>query len=97
MCVCFYSFWRLLDGIEAKIKSGNFLTKSKNRPQKPLPPGLWCALPKTTTFFYVDPYNYEKWFFLENETADRFTFGGILGDSNGTKGEYHLIESVTSL
>ena len=47
-------------------------------------------------FFLTSPLRMQKKCFLEDETGDRFTFGGFLGDSNGTKGEDHLlIERVT--
>ena len=50
VCVCLFTFLRLLDWIEAKTKSGSFLTKSCGGA-----PQFWCAPPKTTTFFLSRP------------------------------------------
>ena len=59
---CFYTFWRLLDRMEVKTKSGIFFTKSCGPfPDFPRPPSdLWCAPTKTNTFFWRHPWGWER-------------------------------------
>ena len=63
--LCFYTYWRLLDLMEANTKCSSILTKSCGQaldPPNPTPQsGFWCAPPKT---FFTSPLSMFVIYFL---------------------------------